>query len=308
MKLRRRLFVAAFFALALAIPFCVFLNRPPVLVVTDLSFVSLYGAHRLRFEAYYSSLVLFRRVKPVIVADDAGEDIIPFAVAEASPRPFCVLFPLRFAKGARQYREKNPEIPAVLLEGRYPAEGVNPAAFAISTKDTADYFVFTTDLDADFYRAGLCAAVLDGDKNGKTAVFLEPHVQKQAKEAFLRAIQDADKTMETVFYTSFSQFRGNTGLSCVVLAGNGSDYLEKYTDVPVIFFTWLDPSMIPGDVILVFNDSPWVQIVPAVRMVSAQIPKGQIQSWATILQSKSIDRDMLEKLKKNAGVKRQMPI
>jgi hypothetical protein len=300
MKLYRKIAaVAGGVVLALGILVIILLARPPVLVVSDLSCASLYGVGRIRLAEIWSCAVLFRRVKTIAIADDAGEDIVQAAITSASSRPFCVLFPLRFARTARQYREQNPEIPVVILEGRYPLGGTNPVSFAINNISIADYFIYTTDITADFYRAGIAAAILDEEKNGKAAVIFESHVQRQGREAFSRALKDQEKTMEARYYTSFSQFGKLTDLSCVILAGNGAEYLEKNADVPVIFFTWINPSMIPVDVVLVFDDSPWIQAVPAVRMVAAGMKQGQIPSKITLLPAGGMDRSTRQKLKNN---------
>ena len=282
--------------LAAAIPLLVFFARSPVLVVSDHSSILLYGASRIRQETQRSSLALFRPVKSVVVADDVGDDIIQFAIVEISARPFCVLFPLRFAQAARLYREQNPAVPVILLEGRY-AEDANPAAAVIGS-GTGDYFLYKTDVAADFYLAGLAAAVLDGEKNGQIAVFLEAHIQTQAGEAFLRGLDYMEKPLQTTFFTSFSQFSGISDLSCVVLAGVGVDYLDKYAGVPVIFFTWAEPSIIPFDVVVVFNDSPWIQAARAAGMAAARIADGQIQSERIILSGRDIDKVTLQKLRK----------
>jgi len=121
-----------------ALPFIIFLFRSPILVVTDLSFAQLYGVSRVRKEAAGASFSLYRRVKTVAVAEDAGADIVQIAISEASSRPYCVIIPLRFAQAARLYREKTPLVPVVLLEGRF-SEGSNPAEFAIGSS-TATIF------------------------------------------------------------------------------------------------------------------------------------------------------------------------
>ena len=84
----------------------------------------------------------------------------------------------------------------------------------------------------------------------------------------------------------------------MVSAGSGAEILEKTPNIPVIFFSWLDPVFLPTDVILVFDDSPWVQAVPAVRMAAAGVKKGQILSKIRILSDKNIDKESLRKLKK----------
>jgi len=289
------LIIAAVFVLAAAVLLLIFFSRSPVLIVTDQSSVLLYGASRSRWEMIRSSLVLFRRVRAVAVVDDAGDDILQFAIADVSEKPFCVLFPLRFARAMRFYREQNPEIPVVLLEGRYP-EWANPAFYAIGDI-MDDFFIFKTDIACDFYFAGLAAAALDNGKNGKIAVFLESSFQTEAQEAFLRALNDLEKQLETTFFTSFAQYLEMPDISCVVIAGAGVDFFENSSGIPVIFFTWLDPPLIPVDVAMVFNDSPWTQTVDAVRMVSSRMATGLIPSKREILPTNGVDRNILKKLR-----------
>jgi hypothetical protein len=263
---------------------------------------------RIRVENALSSLALYRPVKPVIIADDASDDILIIALAEASPRPFCVIFSLRHATAARQYREQNPEIPVVLLEGRYPSEGANPASFAINNNETDDYFIFTTDIDLDFYRAGLAAAILDGEKNGSMAVFTETRVQTAAREAFMRALEEREKTIKPSFHTSISQFNSDSDPSCAVIAGPGIEFFDINSEAPVIFFTWLDLAALTDNTVVIFDDSPWVQSVPAVRMVIAGVMKGEIPSKPLILPSKNADKDILQQLGKLTGFRRLPPI
>jgi len=297
MRLRSKTIkIAAVLTVSFFAALIVFIVRPPVLIISDLSFAGLYGKNRLRSETAYSSFVLFRRLKYVAVADDAGDDIVLTAVEKASLGPFCVIFPLRFAKVARSFREKNPAVPVVILEGRSNTED-NPVDFAIGG-NTEDYFIYKTDISADFYRAGLAAAIIDGDKSERIAVFLEPNINIQAKDAFLKAQNDINKPQQTSFFTVFSQFSGNQGISCVVLGGIGAEYLDKYSGIPVIFFTWINPELIPLDVVLVFNDSPPIQIVPAVRMVQSGMTKGKIQSKILFTGGKGVDKVTVRKLRK----------
>jgi hypothetical protein len=297
MKINRKfLTIAASLALAAIIPLLVFHTRSPVLIVTEQSFIDLYGEARIRGEALRSSLALFRPVKTVAVTNDAGDDIVRFAIDDVSSRPFCVLFPLRFARAARLYRGQYPGIPVVLLEGRFP-DNENPSAFAIDG-DISDYFIYKTDIDADFYRTALAAAALDKGKNGKIVVFLEPGLRRQAREAFLQALNDIESPLEPLFFTSFSQFSEMPDISCVVMAGIGSEYLDEKSGVPVIFFTWIDPSFLPADVVLVVNDSPWAQAVQAVKMSAAREEQGRIRSNFLLQNNKNIDRETLRKILK----------
>jgi hypothetical protein len=307
-KRLKKLIVPAGLALAALSVLTIFYTRPPVLIVTEQSFIELYGKKRLFCEAFYSSVALFRPVKTVAVANDAGDDIVPFAVAEISGRPYCVLFPLRFVQSAQLYRELNPEIPVVLLEGRYP-ENENPAEKALGA-DKSEYFIYKTDINDDFYRASLAVSALkpateqkkddsspETGKNGKIAVFLDRNLT-QMRDVFLRGLYDRGVLMETQFFNSFSQYSEIPDLSCVILAGQGFEYMDKKTGVPVIYFTWIDPLLLPTDVVMVVNDSPWVQARQAVKMAGAGEKNAVLKSEFLILNKGKFDRELIALIKK----------
>jgi len=287
------LIILAGIALAAAVPFVVFHARSPVLIVADMSFIQLYGESRARRENLRSSLSLFRPVKTVAIADDSGDDIVQFAIEEISSRPYCVVFPQRFSGAARLYREQNPQIGAILLEGRFSNN---------KPDDFKGFFIFKTDIEADFYRAGLSTALIEGGKNGKIVVFVETRLQGQCREAFLSAFDGLEEPPEPLFYTSFSQYSEIPDLSCVVLAGIGTEYLENFSGIPVVFFTWIDPSVMPNDVVLVVDDSPWAQVREAVRMAAAGSAQGSINSNFLIINEKKIDAQALHKIKKQGKI------
>jgi len=284
------LIIAGGIALAAALPPAVFYARAPVLAVADMSFIRLYGESRVRRENFRSSLKLFRPVKTVAAADDSGDDIVQFAVAEISSRPFCVIFPYRFKGAARLYQRHNPQIPVVLLEGRY-----------LDINDPGDLqglFVYKTDINADFYRAASAAAVLDGDKGGKIAVFIDSQLQTQCKDAFLQVFNELEKPPDLLFFTSFSEYDNIADLSCVVLTGAGFEYPGNFSGVPVVFFTWIDPSFLPDEVVLVVDDSPWVQIPQAVKMAASGSPGGEIGSNFILQNRKKFGVQALRKILK----------
>jgi len=144
----------------------------------------------------------------------------------------------------------------------------------------------------------MAASIFDADKNGRIAVFTDSKIQTQAREAFFRALNDVGKPLQTSFFTVYSQSLDISEFSCLVLAGVGAEYLEKDSGVPVVFFSWIDPLFLPNDVVLLFNDSPWVQIKDAVRMVSAKMTEGRIPSKREVLAGKKFDKGLLRKIKK----------
>jgi hypothetical protein len=283
------------FALFLMVPFFFYLSRPPVLIVTDLAFVSLYGEDRAKQETLWSSLVLFRRVYIVSVADDASVDIVRIAVSDASSSPFCVIFPLRFIHSARIYREQNPEIPVVILEGRHGGSSTN----SVIGGNLNDYYIYKTDINTEFQKAGKVAAALDMGRNGKIAVFLDTQIQAKAVDAFLQGMNSFENQPQALFFNNFSQFYEIPDISCVVLVGSGVEFLEKNEGIPVIFFSWVDPLLLQSETALLINDSSLAQVVEAVRMVMAGQKEGLLQSKFVDFNRNYIDGKTLRKIYKS---------
>jgi hypothetical protein len=308
-ELNRKTAAAAIIVFAVIVTLFIFYIRPPVLIVTEESFIELYGKERVQNESFYSSLAMFRPVKIVTVANDAGEDVVPFAVSSAAMRPFCVIFPLRFIKSAILYRELAPNIPIVVLEGRY-SEEENPSE-SILGSEKSEYFVFKTDINDDFYRIGLAVTAIklksgqkdenstqNDKKNDKVVVFIDRKLDKM-KDIFLRGLYDRGELFETLFLNSYSNHTEMPDLFCVVLAGLGSEFLDRKADVPVIWLTWLDPSLLPFDVAMIVNDSPLAQVRQVVKMVKSGEKKGLIKSEFSVLDRTKFDRKVIAIIKKN---------
>ena len=289
-SLRIPLIIAAGLVLIIGILSFIFFVRSHVLVVTDLSFAAVYGENRLRRQIQRSSLSLFRRVLPVIVAEGASEDIVVFAINEASSRPFCVIFPLRFVSAARLFGLQRPGVPAIILEGRNIAD-------IDDLVPRGTFFRFRTDTEADFYAAGRFASILKGEQDGKTAVFLNEHFQNNERQVFRQAFVSNGRTADVQFFSSLEEVTDFSGISCAVIAGAGADIFGRRVDFPVILFSWLSPEMTPTSVVVIFNDSPWVQTVPAVRMAASGIKNGEIASKILILSSRIADNGVLRRLR-----------
>jgi len=302
------LIIVASLAIGAVIVAAVFYTRPPVLIVTEESFIELYGKKRLKNETLLSSIFMFRPLKTVVVANDASDDIVPFAIKETSAKPYCVLFPLRFVQSAQLYREQTPDIPVVVLEGRYP-ESEKPAEKALGA-DKSEYFIYKTDINNDFYNLGLVISALkpkeepknedsapEMEKNEKIAVFLDRNLS-QMKDIFIKGLYDRGILTETQFFNYFSQSSEKSDFSCVILVGLGYEYLDRKTGVPVISFTWIDPFLIPSDVVMVVNDSPLAQARQAVRMVAVGEKTGLIKSEFVVLNKKKFDKDVAALIKK----------
>jgi len=284
-KIKKWMIISIIGLIIVLIPLIIFNTKAPVLIVAEESFLFLYGEERFRRQVFFSSISIFRPIKNVIIANDAGDDLIPFAVEEISRNPYCVFFPSRLARSADIYLQRNPDTHVVILEGR---QNLN---FDIKT----GYFLYQTDIEADFYRAGLAATAFSSEDK-IIALFLELHIQEKAKEAFLRGLSELEYPPEVLFYTSFSDYPVISDLSCVVIAGIGIEYLDEKSDVPVILFTWLDPKFIPFNIVAVIDDSPWAQVVQAVNMVKAGESSGLIKSKFTILNRNNANKAILRKI------------
>ena len=280
---KKPLIITSGLVMALLALYIVFQTRSPVLIVSEEAFNALYGIKRIETENLLDSITMFRKVRLVTVANDAGEDIVPHAISEISSSPYCVLFPFRFTNSARLYKEQNPDIPVILLEGRN------------ATNTTGFDFLYKTDMENDFYKAGLAASLLAAE--GKIVVFLESSIDRQARDAFLKDFSE-EKISDTFFYTNYSNYRQISELSCAVLVGIGSEFIEGNAEIPIIYTSWLDPGYFPSNVVMIINDSPLAQAREAVRLFSAGEKEGLIRSKIHVQNSKIIDRKLLRKIQK----------
>jgi len=289
------LIIISAFLLVLSVPVFIFFTREPVLIVTEQSFLYLYGENRLKREIIINSLRLFRQIKMVAVTNDAGDDIVPHAITEISNKPYCVLFPQRFSRSAVIYHEQNPSINIVMMEGRNNQS-------AVSANINPDlYFSFRTDVESDFYRAGVAAAAYSEESNGYIAVFMEPRQNSvfgsQARQAFQRGLNELNYQLEPLFYTSYSEYYDFLELSCVVLAGAGWEYYDNRAGIPVILFAWLDPFLAPSDTVMVIDDSPVAQVYQVVSFINKNEKSGNIKSNFTVLNAKNVSNEVLRTLK-----------
>jgi hypothetical protein len=273
------LFRAGLFAapVALLVLAAVFFIRSPVLLITDAPFENLYGRSRSRAKRLELSLRFFRRVKTVEITGD-GADLAAFAAEAAFPSPYCVLFPYRYYQGARRYARRFPHVPVAVLGG--------------SVRDGAGIPGFIpTDTAADFYRAGLCAAVLA--REGTVLVLGDPVPAE--REAFLEGLKVRD-------YGGMLQYAGGVDeislrADCIIIAGPGSFPFVQYSRAPLILFSWADPELTPRECQVIFDDSPWALAADAVRM-AVRGDFGPLPSEALVLKGRVMKEGVLQNLKK----------
>jgi hypothetical protein len=313
MKRTRLLVILAVILVVLAAPWVIFFIRPPVLVVTDTPFVLLYGKSHLRREQRAASFALFRRVKPVIVADGAGSDVVNIAIQAATRQPFCVLFARNQAAAAMYFHEQSPETPAILLSGLVTVPEIpSPDGFLC---------VYGTDRRIDLYRAGLFAGILGNipqkqvkkaQKQDESAaispnsapktyvLWQDRYVQAAERELFSQGLREQDPESVVVLANSSAEMPDMKGISCVVLTGAGAEYLDKNPQMPLILFSWIDPAFTAREVTVLFDDSVWALVVPAVHMAVQQQAEGKIPSEPLIFSERISNNSTFRMLKKSA--------
>jgi hypothetical protein len=299
-KHKRLLVILALVGISLATPLVLFFARSPVLIVTDAPFAALHGASHLRGQQISASRTLFRRVKPVKVADGVSPDMVILAVTEVSRQPFCVLFPHSHAEAARFFHERFPEVSVVLLSGVYPVSNLPPL--------DGFFCAYHTDSETDLYRAGLFAGILGGlkrtdhqeaEKPAGTYVLQQNRLlNMEERELFSQGIKEQDPEAVIIDAYYAGQVPDTKGIDAMVLSGGGGDFLEKNPRIPVILFSWLDPALIAGEVVIQFDDSAWALAVPAVRLAEKREAEGKIPSKPLIFPRKIADKNILRLLEK----------
>jgi hypothetical protein len=304
LKLKNIKLLAAFaiILIALVVTALVFYNRAPVLVVTDALFIELYGKERLRRRRTASSFALFRRVNPVITADGASPDILAAAISEAANHPYCVLFPAYLAPAAERFHLQFPETRAAVLIGIESSSDL--------PRPDGVLCVYNTDLETDLYRAGLFAGALGLEKSSpekssaeaQKPCFLvqDRYIRTPEREIFSRGLRESNPDAVARFTNSVSDIPGPEGISCVVLTHSGAEYMDNNAGIPLILFTWLDPSMLPAETAAVFDDSTWALVVPAVRMAANNQAEGKIPSKPLVFSGETADNGIDQVLRRLA--------
>ncbi|MDR2536811.1 MAG: hypothetical protein LBC46_00750 [Treponema sp.] len=263
----------------------VFLLRAPVLLVTDAPFDALYGKTRALLKRVEASLRLFRRVRPVSVSVDAGSDIVAFAVEVAARSPYLVLFPYRYLEGARRYAEAFPETPVFVLGGR-------------SREDTEPLGFVSTDSATDFYRAGLCAALIASDAQqvaGEVLLFQGDPIPVEWSAAFLAGLREKGFEREPKYLSVTEDYSDTQNVVCVVMSGQATTFLERNLNIPVILFSWVDPALTSQAITVIFDDSPWALLIRVARAMGKE--GTSLPSEMVFPAERMADRNMLKQIR-----------
>ncbi|MDR0722248.1 MAG: hypothetical protein LBF75_05560 [Treponema sp.] len=273
----------------------VFWFRAPVLFVTDAPFNALYGLRRAGIKRLETTLRMMRQIKPVLIGENAGPDMVVFAVEEAHSAPYGVLFPYRYYEGAERYIAQFPQVPVFILGARNRDPQVPGGIFV------------GTDTRLDLYRAGLCAGIIaqhegskDGDPltQGEILFFQHEGISAEYREAFSMGLREQGFTKEPK-YLNIKQDYADTiqNISCVVMQGQGTFFLERNLEIPVILFSWIDPDLTSRAVKLVVDDSPWAVAGKTIAMIPGRQGADVPSDW--MFPGKRIaDKEVLGRLKK----------
>ncbi|GHV67532.1 hypothetical protein AGMMS49928_04750 [Spirochaetia bacterium] len=269
-----------------------FTLRHPVLLVSDLPFSGLYGSFREIKSRAELSLRFFRPFKVVSIAENAGPDMVVFALEESEKSPYAVLFPYRYYEGARRYADKFPHLP-VLVTGSGPAG---------TEADSGGLEFISADTETDCYRAGLAAALLNRGKDGKVGFFHGGALDPAGRDAFLAGLREGGAEDPPLFLEGTNENAPWKELSSAVVKGPAGVLLERNLPIPVILFSWVDPELTPTSVKVIFDDSPWAL---AARVLKNKGRKGEGRREASgviVLSGRIGDPELEKALKKAAKV------
>jgi hypothetical protein len=220
-------------------------------MVSDLPFNSLYGTRRGAKKQRELALRFFRPVKNVAVTENAGPDMVVFAVEESAKTPYAVLFPYRYYEGARRYLEKYPGVPALILGDRGPPDP------ALRDLFPGEALFARADARTDYYRAGLAAAFLARGRPGRPLCFHDGRISPAERAALRAGLRDGGCGEAPLFLEGGGGYAEWQEVSSVILGGPGAAFLDRNLKIPAVLFSWIDPALTPGAVKVVFDDSPW---------------------------------------------------
>jgi hypothetical protein len=277
--------------LVLLLALAFFMGRSPALILNDAGFEALYGQRRVLFRQALLSLRLFRRVKRVPMAENAGPEALVFAIEEEAAKPWAVLGHARYRQGLERYAQQHPEVRALLIrEDPPPASPPDPADSSLES-------IFI-DTRLSSWRAGRCAALLAGEGPGRVLVIQERQDFPVNQEAFLAGLGEENGALIPLFLDG-SAVPSWEEVRCVVLGGPADPYFSQNTGIPALLFTWLDPALSPHTVKLIADDSPWALAPESFR------PPGQgefrgVSPEFTLLSDRVEGEELRNRLKKAA--------
>jgi hypothetical protein len=273
----------------------VFFSRAPVLLVTDAAFNELYGERRILMRSVETQARLFRRVRQVIIGDEASPDLVSIAVLSAAQEkaPFCVLFPSRYSEGAKLFSTQNPQTLVVVVGAKQASD----------TKEETGVISVQTDVEADLFHAGVCAAILgkasvaSGENSGQSRVaVLQKTPLSQAERTSLSDGLKEGGFSNVQYMMANSNFI-DMKFTVIIMLGPSNSLLDQHLKTPVVLFSWLDPVFVASSVKVVFDDSLWAQATQVVKMAEAG-QDGFVPSKVIVAAQGGIEKEVERELKK----------
>lgn len=285
------LLFAALCLLAALVFFC----RKPIILVTDKPFIQLYGIKRDKSARIILSIKHFRRVKTIEIASEAGPDLVAQAAASLSQRPYAVFFPYRYREGANRYLKERPDILVFVMGGRNRPDG----------KPDQPWW-FCSDSVTDMYRAGLLTgelALQEPEKGG--AALYHDRLGADETAAFKQGLEDQgwkeEPFISTNTETTLRYLREKT--ACLVIYKKGD--IRFYDEMgKSILFSWMDTAFTSGRTAALFDDSPWAQLGPALKLLKKEKISPGMTGFSLIPSDISVFRRNFGQKKGNIGINR----
>ncbi|MDR1127433.1 MAG: hypothetical protein LBL06_04810 [Treponema sp.] len=273
----------------------VFFSRAPVLLVTDAAFNELYGEQRILVRSIETQARLFRRVRQVIIGDEASPDLVSIAVMSAAQEraPFCVLFPSRYSEGAKLFSTQNPQTLVVVVGAKQASD----------TKGETGVISVQTDVEADLFRAGVCAAILgkasvvsgENSEQRRVAVLQKTPLSQAERTSLSDGLKEGE--FSNVQYMMANSNFIDMAFTVIVMLGPSNSLLDQHLKTPVVLFSWLDPVFAASSVKVIFDDSLWAQATQVVKMAAAG-EDGLVSSKVIVVAQNGIDKELERELKK----------
>ena len=304
---KKRLFQAGLtvFALILLLT-TIFFCRRPVILISDKAFIALYGEKRTYYRQFSLSLSLFRPVKTINIAEGAGPDLAAQGALSLSRRPFAVFFPYRYREAAKRYLEGRPDAPVVILAGR--------KALGNSSETGQSGLWIHTDSEADLYRAGAIAGIFArhenqirndtgywGDHTNQEIALFYEGINNEEKTAFVTGLESQEWVGSPLYSPDFEE----KNLCCAVILENFR-FSGEETPRSLILFTWMDPALAPRKTLVIFDDSPWTQIAPALEIVKEKRQSNLVPSDIIVLRGDKTQKSIYNEIIRSKILKKKV--
>jgi hypothetical protein len=290
------------FILFISIITYLFFLRPPIVLVTDVYFETLYGVKKGQLEQLKASFRVFRQIKKVYVGEDTSNLTIIDSVEKSYFAPFCVFFPFWYKDAAAAYSQKHTASKTYVFLDNNNAP-----------QDASSVIYIRSDTENDYYRMGRFAAALSNesgvkDDGHKKILFIYDIDIESAEESAFNKGLAAGGFLGGSDFIKNNEFQSVGNVSCVVVQGPAASFLNAGTSVPAIVRAWfLNPKYVPNNIKVQIDDSPYC-LIPKINVYknkkgnTLQVPADFIILYDKIL-NKKITRDLRKAKNSSLGDK-----